>query len=86
MTWVFVFGGIALAGLVMLVAYAVWLAHKASDVYSELVVLAERGGKFAEVVSQIRIDALTAEERQLARPDPRPRSKLTRRRRSARRG
>jgi hypothetical protein len=42
--WVFVFGGIALAGLVMLIAYAVWLAHKASDVMSELGVLADRGG------------------------------------------
>ena len=30
MVWVIVFGGIALAGLVMLISYAVWLAHKAA--------------------------------------------------------
>ena len=31
MVWVFVFGGIALAGLVMLISYGVWLAHKAAE-------------------------------------------------------
>ena len=40
MIWVMVFGGIAVAGLVMVICYAVWLAHKASDVMSEVVVLA----------------------------------------------
>ena len=30
MVWVIVFVGIALAGLVMVICYAVWLAHKAS--------------------------------------------------------
>jgi hypothetical protein len=58
--WVFVFGGIALVGLVMLVAYAVWLAHKASDVMSELTVLAERGDQLAGLLGQIQP------------PDPRP--------------
>ena len=36
MIWVIVFAGIALAGLVMLISYAVWLAHKAADVWSEV--------------------------------------------------
>jgi hypothetical protein len=58
--WVFVFGGIALAGLVMLIAYAVWLAHKASDVFSEVQVLAERGDQLAGLLGQIQP------------PDPRP--------------
>lgn len=31
MIWVIVFVGIGLAGLLMLISYAVWLAHKASD-------------------------------------------------------
>lgn len=60
MIWVFVFGGIALAGLVMLVAYAVWLAHKASDVFAELRVLGARSGQIAEVVSQIKMPDPTA--------------------------
>ena len=52
--WVFVFGGIALAGLVMLIAYAVWLAHKASDVFSEVKVLADRGDQLAGLLGQIQ--------------------------------
>ncbi len=55
--WVFVFGGIALAGLIMLVCYAVWLAHKTSDVFSELNVLAERTGKMMELLAQIQVPA-----------------------------
>ncbi|HEY9264540.1 MAG TPA: hypothetical protein VIP98_07670 [Microlunatus sp.] len=55
MIWVFVFGGIALAGLLMLVAYAIWLAHKASDVFGELKVLGKRGEQLLEIASQIEI-------------------------------
>jgi hypothetical protein len=51
--WVLVFGGIALAGLVMLVCYAVWLIHKASDVTSEVRVLLSRGDQLAAIVGQI---------------------------------
>jgi hypothetical protein len=68
--WVFVFGGIALAGLVMLIAYAVWLAHKASDVMSELGVLADRGDQLAELLGQIQAPELSSAE-------PRRRSHLT---------
>jgi hypothetical protein len=53
--WVFVFGGIALAGLVMLIAYAVWLAHKAADVMSEVQVLAGRGDQLAGLLGQIQV-------------------------------
>lgn len=53
--WVFVFGGIAVAGLVMVVCYAVWLAHKTADVISELTVLAERTGRIADLLSQIQL-------------------------------
>ena len=56
--WVLVFGGIALVGLVMLIAYAVWLAHKASDVLSELAVLAERGDQLAGLLGQISVPEL----------------------------
>ena len=53
--WVLIFGGIALAGLVMLIAYGVWLAHKASDVMSEVGVLADRAGELMDVLAQIEI-------------------------------
>lgn len=55
MVWVLVFGGLALAGLVMLVCYAVWLIHKASDVMSEVRVLLSRGDQLAAVVGQIEV-------------------------------
>jgi len=51
--WVIVFAAIALAGLIMVVSYGVWLVHKASDVMSEVAVLADRGGQLAEVLGQI---------------------------------
>lgn len=54
MIWVLIFGGIALAGVVMLVAYAVWLAHKAADVMSEVGVLVDRTGQLADLLSQIQ--------------------------------
>jgi hypothetical protein len=57
--WVFVFGGIGLVGLVMLIAYAVWLAHKASDVMSELAVLADRGDQLADLLGQIQVPELS---------------------------
>jgi hypothetical protein len=53
--WVIVFVGIGLAGLIMLISYAVWLAHKTSDVFSELEVLAVRADKLAQLLSQIRV-------------------------------
>lgn len=54
MVWVLVFGGIALGGLIMLVSYAVWLWHKASDLFSELEMLGTRAGELADLVSQIQ--------------------------------
>ena len=51
--WVLVFGGIALVGLVMLISYGVWLAHKAGDVLSEIQVLADRADQLADLLSQI---------------------------------
>lgn len=54
MIWVFVFGGIALAGIVMLIAYGVWLAHKTADVMSEVRVLGDRTGQLFELLGQIQ--------------------------------
>jgi hypothetical protein len=55
MIWVIVFVGIGLAGLVMLISYAVWLAHKASDLFSELDMLAVRAGELSDLLAQIRV-------------------------------
>jgi hypothetical protein len=58
--WVAVFGGIALAGLIMVISYAVWLAHKAADVISEVAVLADRAEQLADLLSQIQPPAGSA--------------------------
>ena len=39
----------------MLISYAVWLAHKASDLFSELDMLATRGAELADLVAQISV-------------------------------
>ena len=57
MLWVFVFGGIALAGLGMIIAWIVWLVHKASDVFSEVTVLADRSGQILDLLAQISLPA-----------------------------
>jgi hypothetical protein len=51
--WVVVFLVIALAGLGMLISYAVWLAHKAADVFSEVQVLAGLGAQLAELAGEV---------------------------------
>jgi hypothetical protein len=53
--WVLIFVAIALGGLVMVSSYAVWLAHKTSDVLSELAVLADRAGQFADLVAEVGV-------------------------------
>lgn len=67
--WVYVFGGIAVAGLIMLVAYAIWLAHKASDVFAELRVLGQRTGKLAELAAQIQVPELGTGPERFTDPD-----------------
>jgi hypothetical protein len=60
MVWVFVFGAIALAGLVMLISYAVWLAHKAADLYSEIEMLGTRASELAALLERIELPAAGA--------------------------
>jgi len=55
MMWVWIFLGIALAGAITIGSYAVWLAHKASDLFSELQMVGERAEELAELVSQVNI-------------------------------
>ncbi|MBK8446446.1 MAG: hypothetical protein IPL41_07125 [Micropruina sp.] len=55
MMWVLIFAGIALAGLITVVSYGVWLAHKASDVFSELEMLGKRAEELADLVSKVQL-------------------------------
>ena len=55
MMWVWIFLGIALAGVITVGSYAVWLAHKASDLFSELQMLGKRAEELADLVSQVQI-------------------------------
>ncbi|MCW3157950.1 hypothetical protein [Micropruina sonneratiae] len=55
MIWVWVFLGIALAGVITVASYGVWLAHKAADLFSELQMIGTRAEELAELVSQVKI-------------------------------
>ncbi len=55
MRWVWIFVGIAVAGLITVGSYAVWLAHKVSDLFSELQMLGKRAEELADLVSQVQI-------------------------------
>lgn len=54
MNWVLLFGLIGLGGLIMVVSYAVWLWHKASDLFSELEMLGRRAEELAELLGRIQ--------------------------------
>jgi hypothetical protein len=66
--WVVVFLVIALAGLAMLVGYAVWLAHKTADLFSELGVLGKLGSELAGLVAEIRVPGTPSSEPVLRNP------------------
>ena len=55
MLWVVVFLVLALAGLAVLVAYAVWLAHKTADLFSEVAELAGRAAQLGDLLAQIQV-------------------------------
>jgi hypothetical protein len=54
--WVLLFAAIALAGAAMVIGYAVWLAHKTSDVFSEVAVLGRQAAQLGELLGQISPD------------------------------
>jgi len=54
MIWVLVFGAIALAGLITVISYGVWLWHKASDLFSELEMLGKRLEELGALLEQIQ--------------------------------
>ncbi|WP_203566673.1 hypothetical protein [Aestuariimicrobium ganziense] len=53
MVWVFIFLGIAVGGLIMVISYAVWLAHKAADLGSEIEMLGKRAEELQELLAQL---------------------------------
>lgn len=53
MVWVLIFFLIALGGLIMVVSYAVWLWHKATDLFSEIEMLGKRAEELADLLAQI---------------------------------
>lgn len=55
MIWALIFGGVAVFGLVTAVSYAVWLAHKMSDLYSEVRMLGQRVEEAGELLGRIKL-------------------------------
>jgi hypothetical protein len=55
MVWVLVFSLIALAGLIMVISYAVWLWHKATDLFSELEMLGTRADELGTLLGQLQL-------------------------------
>ncbi len=53
MVWVIVLVVIAVLGVAMVVGYAIWLAHKASDVFGELKVVGDRLGQLSEILGRL---------------------------------
>ena len=62
MVWVLVFLGIALAGVVMVVSYAIWLAHKAADLFSEIEMLGTRAEELVALLERIELPAAGVHE------------------------
>lgn len=54
MLWVLVFALIGLGGLVMVISYAIWLWHKASDLFSELEMLGSRAEELGSLLEQLQ--------------------------------
>ncbi len=54
MLWVVVMVVIAVLGLLMVIGYARWLWHKASDLMSEVAVVTDRLGQLGTLLAQIQ--------------------------------
>ena len=61
MIWVFIFGGVALFGAVVIISYAVWLAHKVADLYSEVRMLGKRAEEVGELLGRLQPPAVMNE-------------------------
>jgi TM2 domain-containing membrane protein YozV len=54
--WVWIFLGIGLVALLSLVGWAVWLLHKAADVWSEVTVLGRRADQVGALLDQLVLE------------------------------
>ena len=70
MLWVLLFLAIALAGLITVAAFAVWLWRKATGLFAELGMLGTRAGELAELAAQIRLPGVADEPRTHPLDDP----------------
>lgn len=62
MIWIWVYLGIALAGLVMLACFAIWLWRKAVALLAEAGVLMERADELFGLLDQIQLPDPTPED------------------------
>lgn len=53
MIWFWVFLAIAVAGLIVMISYGVWLVHKAADIYAEIKMLGKRGEELQALLNQL---------------------------------
>lgn len=53
MLWVVLVLVLALGALAVLVGYAVWLAHKTSDLLSEVAVLGDQAARLGDLLAQV---------------------------------
>lgn len=58
MTWIVVFGVLALAGAVAVVGYTVWLSQRVGDVLAEVDVVAARVRELRNLLGRVRVAAL----------------------------
>jgi len=56
--WVWILVAIGVAMIASLVLWAIWLAHKAGDVYHQLADLGSKVGKLAEQVERLDLSPL----------------------------
>jgi len=61
--WVILCLSIAVAALLSATCYAVWLAHKTSDVWSEVNVLVDAVGRLGDLVSTIKVPPAGGQDR-----------------------
>lgn len=71
MSWVLLFVGIALAGVAVLVALAVWLWRKTVALAAEVAQVAGQGGELMDLLAQVEVPSLQLDE--LDDPAPRRR-------------
>jgi hypothetical protein len=63
MFWFWITLAILVGGVVLLVPYFIWLAHKAADVFAELQMVGGHAAEFAEFLTQVGSGGVSAADR-----------------------